>query len=101
MHDDVDTSYQIQDSPLLRQMLYTRIPKFYMKTKMSLNNHDNLADPTEHVRNVRNNLEFVINDNDANHQYRHGIIIWSKTPFQALVTFLSSWLHDSAQLSQL
>lgn len=68
MHDDVDTSYQIQDSPLLRRMLCTRIPKVYITTKMTLNNHDNLADPTEHVQNVRNNLEFVIKDNDVNHQ---------------------------------
>jgi len=39
-----------------------------MTTKMTLNNHDNLADPIEHVQNVRNNLEFVIKDNDTNHQ---------------------------------
>jgi hypothetical protein len=32
---------------------------------MTLNNYDDLADPREHVQNICNNLELVIQDGDA------------------------------------
>jgi hypothetical protein len=45
--------------------LHTLITKKYISTKMILDNYDGLANPREHVQNVRNNLELVIQDIDS------------------------------------
>jgi hypothetical protein len=44
-------------------VLNTRIPIDYIPTKITLNNYDGLTDPREHIQNVRNSLELVIQDN--------------------------------------
>lgn len=42
MHEDVDTPHEIQDFLLSRRVLHTRIPNYYISTKMNLDNYDGL-----------------------------------------------------------
>jgi hypothetical protein len=45
------------------RVLNTHIPRDYLTTKMALNNYDGLIDPREHIQNVHDNLELVVQDN--------------------------------------
>jgi hypothetical protein len=56
---------QIKDSPMLRRVMNTCIPKDHIFTKMTLNNYDGLTDPREYVQNVQNSLELVIQGSHA------------------------------------
>jgi hypothetical protein len=46
-------------------VLNTCTPKDYIATKMTLDNYNRLTNPREHVQNVHNSLELVIQDNHA------------------------------------
>jgi len=52
MHKDVDTPHEIQDFLLSRRVLHTRIPNYYISTKMNLDNYDGFANPKKHVQNI-------------------------------------------------
>lgn len=55
-------SHQIRDSMLSIRVLNTHIPRDYITTKITLANYDGLTDHQEHVQNIRNTMELVIQD---------------------------------------
>ena len=62
--ENVYSPYQWRSSPLSKHILSTKLPKKYIFIKMSLNNYDSLANSIEHVQEVFNSLELVIQDHD-------------------------------------
>jgi len=45
-------------------ILKSRLLKDYFSIKISLDNYDSLADLIEHVQNLLNNLDLIIQDHD-------------------------------------
>lgn len=43
-------------------MLKKHLTRDFIVTKMNLNNYNDLFDPREHIQNIRNNLELMIQD---------------------------------------
>jgi len=46
-------------------ILKSRLLKDYFSIKISLNNYDSLTDLMEHVQNLLNNLDLIIQDHDS------------------------------------
>lgn len=63
--EDRSLARQIRNPSLRQNVLKTHLPKDFITTKINLDNYDNLTDPRNHVQNIRNSIELVIQDTNA------------------------------------
>jgi len=63
-HENVYSPYQWRVYSLSKRILSTRLPKYYISMKTSLDNYDGLVDPRKHVQNVHSSLDLIIQYRD-------------------------------------
>jgi len=69
MHEHIQgnvySPQQWRFSPLSKHILKNGPSKNYFSMNMNLDNYDSLADPREHMQNIRSSLDLIIQDHDS------------------------------------